>query len=531
MSALLAFGCAYIAKSQACSGVDNTINSNYKTTSSALGTRNTVSAPNCTAMGSSNNVRGDNSIVMGMNNTVYGKSSVATGLGNTVYGKGSAALGTNNTVMISQYPDYSAYAIGDNNQSVSRMTFAIGDNNVSDGTFSFTIGRRNQSHGSTSYAIGCDNTNTTMAFGCFAIGTNITNNTQNCITIGEHLENNTGGIMMGVNSTNSNRPTLFISKSSGSGATGRVGIGNVTDPQAKLHIKADNSEYAEILLDGAVSSVYFKDKNNSIEVLANQMIFAAPKYSFTNAGITLGKNTATQSPEISFGGANKISVGTDSNTMSFTAGGFSFESQTSMNFISNDFIFVPRREMLVNGSLRVNRSVILTELAGDTARRMVCVNSEGCLETMNVSSVRDNMGNHVAERNIHLNGFKLVNSKDDGGIFLDRNNKVGIGTSTPLYELSVNGTILAKELIVSKLDEDWPDYVFDPEYKLTSLEELGSYVKDERHLPGVPSAKEMEDGGIKVGEMNAILLKKIEELTLYVIELQQQINELKGEQK
>ena len=387
---------------------------------------------------------------MGMNNIVYGKNSVATGLGNTVYGKGSAALGTNNTVMISQYPDYSAYAIGDNNQSVSRMTFAVGDNNVSDGTFSFTIGRRNQSHGSTSYAIGCDNTNTTMAFGCFAIGTNITNNNQNCITIGEHLENNTGGIMMGVNSTNSNRPTLFISKSSGSGATGRVGIGNVTDPQAKLHIKADNSEYAEILLDGAVSSVYFKDKNNSISVSGSQMIFAAPKYTFTNAGITLGKNATTQSPEISFGGANKISVGTDSNAMNFTAGGFSFTTGNAMSFSASSYSFTT--------------------------------------------------------------------------------GKVGIGCENTVegYALAVNGGVVSTRVSVMDVDA-WPDYVFGSDYERMSLYELEEYIGLNHHLPEVPSAEEVAEQGIDLGEMNALLLQKVEELTLHVIELQKQIDAQQNE--
>lgn len=84
---------------------------------------------------------------------------------------------------------------------------------------------------------------------------------------------------------------------------------------------------------------------------------------------------------------------------------------------------------------------------------------------------------------------------------------------------------------MTTLAADWPDFVFAPEYKLTSLPELYKYIESEKHLPGVPSANEIGEEGIKVSEMNAILLQKVEELTLYVIELQKQIDELKGDNK
>lgn len=137
--------------------------------------------------------------------------------------------------------------------------------------------------------------------------------------------------------------------------------------------------------------------------------------------------------------------------------------------------------------------------------------------------------NHTASQNLNLNGYRIINTGNNGGIFINTNNNVGIGTLNPIHELSVNGTIQAKELIVTTLAADWPDFVFDPEYKLTSLQELDKYIGSEKHLPGVPSANEINEEGIMVGEMNAILLQKVEELTLYVIELQKQIDELKGD--
>ena len=95
---------------------------------------------------------------------------------------------------------------------------------------------------------------------------------------------------------------------------------------------------------------------------------------------------------------------------------------------------------------------------------------------------------------------------------------VGIGTTQPDAKLAVSGQVHAQEVKVS-VTVPGPDYVFEKDYKLTSLEEIKSYIDQNKHLPEVPSAKEMEKNGIQLGEMNMLLLKKIEELTLYVIEL------------
>jgi hypothetical protein len=94
---------------------------------------------------------------------------------------------------------------------------------------------------------------------------------------------------------------------------------------------------------------------------------------------------------------------------------------------------------------------------------------------------------------------------------------VGIGTASASEKLSVNGNISAKKLIVTQTG--WSDYVFDKDYKLRSLASLETFINQNKHLPDIPSAKEVEEKGISVGDNQALLLKKIEELTLYVIEL------------
>ncbi len=103
------------------------------------------------------------------------------------------------------------------------------------------------------------------------------------------------------------------------------------------------------------------------------------------------------------------------------------------------------------------------------------------------------------------------------------NGKVGIGTRSPDQRLTVKGKIHSEEIIVD-LSVPAPDYVFAEEYNLPTLLEVESYIKKNKHLSEIPSAKEIEENGIILGEMNMSLLKKVEELTLYVIELEKSKN-------
>ncbi|MEL4309132.1 hypothetical protein [Joostella sp. CR20] len=105
-------------------------------------------------------------------------------------------------------------------------------------------------------------------------------------------------------------------------------------------------------------------------------------------------------------------------------------------------------------------------------------------------------------------------------MLIKANGRVGIGTTTPDAKLAVNGDIHTQEVKVDM--NGWSDFVFEKNYKLPALEEVEKHIQEKGHLQDIPSAKEVRENGIRLGEMNAKLLQKIEELTLYVIELKKE---------
>ncbi len=122
--------------------------------------------------------------------------------------------------------------------------------------------------------------------------------------------------------------------------------------------------------------------------------------------------------------------------------------------------------------------------------------------------------------NINASAVDVMTLTPDG--------KVAINTTDmPTgYNLYVNGKVLCTELTV-KLKQDWPDFVFSPKYKRMSLEETEAFIEANGHLPGVPRAQDIKEQGLDVGVMNAILLQKVEELTLELIELKKEIKVFK----
>lgn len=115
----------------------------------------------------------------------------------------------------------------------------------------------------------------------------------------------------------------------------------------------------------------------------------------------------------------------------------------------------------------------------------------------------------------------------NGLIRILQNGNVGIGILKPSNKLDVNGTIRSTEVKVTL--DGWSDFVFKKDYKLPTLEEVEKHIAEKGHLENIPSEEEVLKNGISLGDMNAKLLQKIEELTLYMIE-QQKINKKQSDE-
>jgi hypothetical protein len=121
------------------------------------------------------------------------------------------------------------------------------------------------------------------------------------------------------------------------------------------------------------------------------------------------------------------------------------------------------------------------------------------------------------------NNVRVTNS-----LFVTGN--IGIGTSSPgSHKLAVEGTIGARKVKVTSV-APWPDYVFAKDYKLPSIHSIEKYIEEHQHLPGIPSAEIVAKEGIDLGEMNAKLLEKIEQLTLYIVEINKRLEVLEKKQ-
>ncbi|WP_396589587.1 hypothetical protein [Allomuricauda sp. R78024] len=133
---------------------------------------------------------------------------------------------------------------------------------------------------------------------------------------------------------------------------------------------------------------------------------------------------------------------------------------------------------------------------------------------------------------IFLNGASVQNSQwtTTGNDVSYSSGNVGIGIATvPTgYSLAVVGSIITEGVTVKLQSDGWPDFVFEKDYLLPSLQKVENYIQRNGHLPNIPSASEIGKNGIHLGEMDAKLLQKIEELTLYTIQQQKEIDSLKN---
>jgi chitodextrinase len=173
--------------------------------------------------------------------------------------------------------------------------------------------------------------------------------------------------------------------------------------------------------------------------------------------------------------------------------------------------------LTVNG-LSPNTSYDFTVFAEDAAGNTSTVSNTETVLTLVGTGITD-----YTSENANLNTVDWT-ARD---VFADRN--IGIGTTdTQGYRLAVAGNVIAEGVKV-ELQGNWPDFVFKDGFELLSLEQVKAYITKNGHLPNIPNAEQIQKEGIDLGAMNAKLLQKIEEMTLYLIEQQSEIEKLRSE--
>ncbi|WP_332368756.1 hypothetical protein [Spirosoma telluris] len=170
--------------------------------------------------------------------------------------------------------------------------------------------------------------------------------------------------------------------------------------------------------------------------------------------------------------------------------------------------------------------------ATQSTNQFLTVNSSGDVVLALVGGSKGAFRQAAADSSVS-EGWSLLadgnlQNTNSGGVVIGQ----GLSKTPNGYKLYVEDGILTEKVKVAlKSTAEWSDYVFSPTYRLAPLAEVASYVKSNKHLPGIPSAEEVVRDGMDVRDMNAKLLSKIEELTLYLINLKEEVNVLKKQNK
>jgi hypothetical protein len=289
------------------------------------------------------------------------------------------------------------------------------------------------------------------------------------------LQNDGGDLKVG----SDNR--LFVS------SAGNVGIGTGT-PAARLHVAGggyiNNGSGIGLILDGTDPDIRFRQNGTasaSIQAISGVNLSIAA----TSGSIIL----------------NTINVGIGT-------------------FAPNSKLHVVGQTLMNNGS---------GDALNLTGRALVNKSNEAILINGTNSYVQFSQGGIAQSFIGHPNGGNLTLGVHNGLLEIAAP-QVAIGTIVPAasgYRLTVDGKIICEELKV-QVRTSWPDYVFGNDYELMPLDELRKYTMTNKHLPNIPDASVMEKNGMEVGEMQRKMVEKLEELTLYILQLEEKINKLEN---
>lgn len=249
-----------------------------------------------------------------------------------------------------------------------------------------------------------------------------------------------------------------------------------------------------------------------------------------NSGVTM----TTGSGNTRFGQANQGGTTGSNNTTAGWQAGYQMTTGAGNTFIGpsgyvtagNNNVFL--RANITSTSDMSNQLNIKDLILGDFSTDKLAINAALSSYTLNVGGVVNATALYVGGQLYQASQWDRV---ADSNTISYTAGGVSIGTATlPTgYKLAVAGKMISERVKI-KLQGNWPDYVFEEDYKLLPLKDLKLYIAKNRHLPGVPDAKTIKEQGVSVGEMNSILVEKVEELTLHLLKMNERLEKLKKSQ-
>lgn len=313
------------------------------------------------------------------------------------------------------------------------------------------------------------------------------------ISFGKNMRNiNSNSLAIGFNSTvGFTTPTFFVGGEVAPGILGNIGIGTA-DPQDKFHIRFNNN------YSFATGAIPYPTLNNGTAYLGLNATRGASDWKTYSNGI---KNGAS----IIYGNVD---------------GNFYFSSIPSTIPGTSDQTGIADATVVNNTRFYID---------GKTGQAGIGVNTS----VNPFVHIKQTWSGYAETYTLHVEnpqntngllitcGTAATGSGDIGTILNCKTNE-----NKEIFKVKASGITYAREIKVNTAT-GWPDFVFAKDYNLLPLNEVEKYIKENSHLPEVPSASEMTESGINVAEMDALLLKKVEELTLYMIELKKENEELK----